>query len=99
MREVLFMNQYDVDSLLIRRSDLIAADMDGETVMMSVERGEYFGINGIGTKVWALLEKPISIAQITISICSEYEIDAITCQADIETFIKELFDSDLITLA
>jgi hypothetical protein len=87
------------DTLLIRNPDLIATDMDGDTVMMSIERGEYFGIGGVGSRVWALLAQPVSIAQITTSICAKYEVDAATCQTDMQKFAQELLQSGLVSRA
>ena len=87
------------DALLIRNPDLIATDMDGDTVMMSIERGTYFGIGGVGSRLWVLLAQPISMAQLTQTICSEYEVDAATCQADIAKFTQELLKNGLVSLA
>jgi len=35
-----------IKTVFVRNPDLIAADMDGDTVMMSIECGEYYGIGG-----------------------------------------------------
>jgi hypothetical protein len=77
--------------------DLIAADMDGDKVMMSIERGEYFGISGVGPRVWELLAAPISISKITQVICDEYEVDETTCLADMRTFVEELIKHGLVS--
>jgi len=77
-------------TLYVRHPDLVAADMDGETVMMSIERGEYFGIGGVGPRVWELLERPICLVDISAVICAEYEVDADTCRADIAAFVDQL---------
>lgn len=80
-----------------RNADLLAADMDGETVMMSIERGEYYGIGGVGTRVWELLAQPTSIAEIIRSICAEYEVDEAACRADMQAFVEKLVQNGLIT--
>lgn len=84
---------------LIRNPDLIATDMDGDTVMMSIERGEYFGIGGVGSRLWELLAQPVSIAQLSETICAEFEVDAATCQADVDKFAHELLQHGLVLLA
>lgn len=78
------------DTPLLRNPDLIATDMDGDTVMMSMERGEYFGIGGVGSFVWSLLENPVSLNDIVEAICAEFDVDETTCRGDMEHFIAEL---------
>jgi len=77
--------------------DLVATDMDGDTVMMSIERGEYFGIGGVGSRVWDLLAQPTTLAKITQAICAEYSVDEATCQADMQDFVAELIKNGLVS--
>ncbi len=81
---------------LVRDSDLISTDMDGDTVMMSIERGEYFGIGGVGPRVWALLESPTCVDAIVQVICREFDVDEATCQADMLQFASKLLEHGLI---
>lgn len=84
-------------TLLTRNPDLIATDMDGDLVMMSIERGEYFGVGGVGPRVWELLAQPASVAQLAETICAEYEVDATTCLPDMEAFAQALLQNGLVT--
>lgn len=93
------MSLLDSTVCFVRNADLIAADMDGDTVMMSIERGEYYGIGGVGSRVWGLLEQPISLNNIVATICAEFEVDKANCQADMESFIVELQRLGLIQTA
>ena len=86
-------------ALLVRHPDMIAAEMDGETVMMSIERGEYFGLGGVGSRVWELLDQPTTLAQLTQVICTEYEVDAATCRGDLQKFLADLLDNGLVAPA
>lgn len=85
--------------LVIRSPDLIAAGIDDDLVMMSVEQGQYYGITGVGSHVWELLADPISIERIIQSICHEYDIDEATCSADLIAFIEELMRMGLVLAA
>ena len=87
------------DTSVKRNPQLIAADMDGDTVMMSIESGEYFGLGGVGTRVWDLLAQPHTVAQLTQAICAEYEVDSATCEADIIRFLDELLANGLAVRA
>lgn len=93
------MTTLSFDKPVQRNPDLIATDMDGDTVMMSIERGEYFGIGGVGSRVWDLLESPVTLADIVISICAEFEVGGADCEADMQAFLQQLHEHDLIKQA
>ncbi|QQS53241.1 MAG: PqqD family protein [Candidatus Competibacteraceae bacterium] len=85
--------------LLTRNPNLVAADIDGDLVMMSVEQGEYFGITGVGSRVWKLLATPTTVADITRVICAEYAVEEAQCQADMQGFVEELIQLGLVSAA
>ena len=69
--------------------------MDDDTSMMSIERGEYCGVSGVGSRIWDLLEKPASLSQIKLTIRAEFEVGEETCQADGQRFIQELMNNGM----
>lgn len=84
---------------IIRHPDLVAAEMDGDLVMMSIERGEYFGVGGAGPRVWELLEQPVTLEQIAATLCAEFEVEAAVCRQDLLNFAQELLGLGLVRLA
>ena len=90
------MSPIDPATLIVRDPDMIAAEMDGDLVMMSIERGEYFGVGGVGTLAWELLEQPITVDQICAAVCEEFDVDAGTCRADLLGFANELLTLGLV---
>lgn len=84
------------DTPLIRDPDLVAADMDGDLVMMSIDNGEYYGVGGVGPRIWELLESPRTVEQITAAIVEEFEVEADTCREDMLGFIRQLLDMGLV---
>lgn len=79
-----------------RDPELVSTIMDGDTVMMDVERGEYFGLGGVGSRIWELLEFPVSIDHLTETICAEFEVDAAICRSDAERFLAELQQKGMV---
>lgn len=80
-----------------RSSEFIAADMDGDKVMMSLQHGNYFGlIGGVSSRVWDLLSEPIQLEDMINRITNEFEVDESTCCSDLEMFIEVLLKNDLI---
>ena len=84
------------DARFMRDPDLVAADMDGDLVMMSIDNGEYYGVGGVGPRVWELLESPRTVAQISAAIVEEFDVEADTCREDMLGFIRQLLDMGLV---
>lgn len=97
-KEAITMTSTTISSatLLQRNPDMVAANLDGDLVMMNEKLGRYYGISGVGARAWELLETPASIDDLVSAICKEYEIDADTCQQDIIRFAQDLMKVDLI---
>ncbi|MGB0712107.1 MAG: lasso peptide biosynthesis PqqD family chaperone [Gammaproteobacteria bacterium] len=90
------MASFDTDSLYIRNPDMIATDMDGDTVMMSIERGDYYGLADVASRVWEWLDEPLTCADIVKRVCAEYEVDEAVCSADVRAFMQQMLEHGLV---
>jgi hypothetical protein len=85
--------------VFIRNSEILSTEMDGEVVMMDVDQGFYFSLSsGVGATIWSLLENPVSTAQIIAGVCNEYNTTPDECRTDIEGFVVQLHEKQLISL-
>ena len=84
--------------LIVCNPDLVAVDMDGELVMLNIARGAYFGLDGVGPRVWALISHPITLEDLTTTICLEYDIDPATCRADLVALLADMHSAGVITV-
>jgi hypothetical protein len=82
---------------MIRRSDdPLSALVDGNVLMMSIERGQYFSLNGAGSRIWELLEHPTDAAAIVKRLTDEYEVTSDVCSPQVEAFLKRLRERGLL---
>lgn len=93
------MSKFDFSQKYQRNPDLVSTDMDGDTVMMSIERGEYFGLGGVGSTIYNLLETPITPHEIVNNICTEFYVDEDTCNKDVQNFMNDLLTHKIIVHA
>jgi Coenzyme PQQ synthesis protein D (PqqD) len=70
-----------------------------EAVMMSVAAGRYYGLNAVASRIWELLERPMTIGELCARLCEEFEVDAKTCEAEVLNFISELIDNGIVHAA
>jgi len=77
--------------------ELIWREMDDGTVIISPDGGQVRVLNEVGTLVWQLMDGQRTIADITNHIAQEYEISAVVAAADVENFLLELDERDILT--
>lgn len=81
---------------LKRNPDLVAAEMDGDIVMMSVETGSYFGLTGIAPQIWEALEAPQTFDDLLSKMLSLYEVEEEVLRADLTTFVADMQKNGLV---
>jgi hypothetical protein len=85
-------------SRLSQHPDILAHAVDDETVMMSLERDNYYGLDAIGSRVWGLLTEPRTLPEICETLMSEYDVDAATCRRDVTDFLRQLAEQGLVKI-
>ncbi len=78
------------DTMVTRSEEPVAVELDRSVVMMSVDQGMYFGLEGAGPRIWALLERPRSVRQLCEALMEEFAVDAEVCRREVHTFLREL---------
>ena len=84
-------------SVLFRRNpDLIGANIDDELVMMSVDRGQYYGLGGVGPRVWELIEQPSTLDELVERILEEFDVEPDVCERDMRKFLEQMQQLGLV---
>ena len=76
----------------------IAATVDREIVILSVERGSYYGLDDIGSEIWEKLANPTSIAAICDALAEKYQGDRATIERDVLALLEQMATEGLISV-
>jgi hypothetical protein len=88
------------DSTIISRSpSVLTAEVDGEIVMMSIEQGQYFGLDDIGSDIWKRLDSPCAFADLVDRLAADYDADRASIAADVRTLLESMAVQDVVRLA
>ncbi len=71
-------------------------DLDGESVLLHLGSGLYFGLDEVGTRIWNLLGEGRSLNEIEKSILTEYDVSAEEVQGDVRRLVEELTENGLL---
>jgi len=88
----------DMNIKISRDQNLSSAKMDGDTVMMSEEKGMYYGLNPMAGKIWDMLQNPISPDEIIARLLDEFEVEKNTCEKEVIKFLDKLDNNDLLVI-
>jgi hypothetical protein len=87
------------DATIVSRSpSVLTAEVDGEIVMMSIERGHYFGLDYIGSDIWKRIQPPCSFAALIDGLVGDYEADRATIITDVKNLLGHMVERDIVRL-
>mgnify|MGYP003587377125 CR=1 FL=1 len=86
----------DQNAEIVRNDEIIFTDMDRDMVMMSVEKGEYYGVNRVGRKIFEMLERPMTVSEICQALCVTFNVSEEQCLKDMAPFLKQMADKGII---
>lgn len=84
---------------IARHPDMLSAEIGGEAVMMSIEKGAYFGLNPVATRIWELIEQPRTEAELVAVLLDEYEVTAEQLASDVATFVADMIERGIAQAA
>jgi len=81
---------------LSRVQNLLSTELDQETVLMSIDAGAYYGLEGPARSIWEILETPLTFSALVDRLVKEYQVSPETCAADLERFLSEMVREGLL---
>ncbi len=83
------------DQVLKASQEAIGQEVRGETVILDLASEEYFSLDEVGTRVWQLIQEPISVGSLKNQLLEEFEVDESTLESDLRELIDVLVSEGL----
>jgi hypothetical protein len=90
------MTKLTINSIVVVADEVVSCDLDGETAILDVKDGIYYGLDPVGAKIWNLIQKPILLEEVIKIILDEYEVNKDQCTNDIFELMEELLGNRLV---
>ena len=88
----------NLETVINKNLEIDDTDLGGEKVMMNLDKGEYFMMNEVGSRIWEIISEPINVKEIISTLRNEYEVDEETCKDTVIEFLGRLDNADLISI-
>lgn len=77
---------------------VLVRELQGESVLLNLNSESYFGLDDVGTRMWAVLTGSPSLEAAYETLLSEYDVAPERLQADLRGFVERLAELGLIDL-
>ncbi len=93
------MTKLNLASIVCHIPNPVAADVAGETVLMSLERSRCYGLGGIGSEIWSKLVSPVRVADLIVEFSQLYEAPPGVIERDVLQMLTQLANEGLIKIS
>ena len=87
-----------LNTVVAQGKKTIVSNMNGETVMMSIDNGKYYNLGTIGGYIWEMIKTPSSIDKLISKLTNEFDIENSECQKEVIPFLEQLLNEKLIMI-
>ena len=92
------MASLNVSNTVKRCSGFVEAEVDGEILALNIDKGTCYGLDKVGSRVWALIAEPKRVSDVCKTLVSEYDVDDATCERQILDLLEDLRAEGMIEL-
>lgn len=93
------MSDLQAQTVIRRNPDLVSTDLDGEVVLMSIEQGNYYGLERTARRIWEMLEQPQALDALCVQLSREYDAPSEVIESDVKTFLGKMAKERIVTLS
>ena len=68
----------------------------GESVVLDMSSGKYYGLNSVGSAIWNLIQQPRTIRDLRDALVAEFEVDPQRCEEDLLAWLESMSDKELV---
>ena len=86
----------DDATLRLRDEGLNWREIDGEVVVLDVERSHYLNLNATGCVLWLMLAEGATERQLADKLIDEFDVTEQTARADVESFLTGCRENGLL---
>jgi len=89
---------FPADARIGQSPDALAAEVDGEIVLLNVATGFFHQLNGVGSYLWRQIADPRTIAELGARALLDFTADEAACRQEIRDFVQDLHGRGLVRI-
>ena len=85
-----------IDSIVSVAPEQLSCALGEESAILNLKNTVYYGLDPVGTRIWNLIQQPISVRELKGRLMDEYEVDADRCEGDLLSLLETMRNEGLI---
>jgi len=85
-------------SRIVVSKDQVSSDLAGETAILNLKNGVYYGLDPVGSRIWNLVQEPTTFAEIRDALLGHYDVEKVTLESDIRDLLNQLAQHGLVEI-
>ncbi|HVZ48211.1 MAG TPA: PqqD family protein [Gemmatimonadaceae bacterium] len=81
---------------LVVTKDQVSANVAGESVILGMRDGVYYGLDPVATRIWELLHTPTTLETVLGAITAEFDVSREQATNDLLAFANDLLAHGLV---
>jgi hypothetical protein len=77
-------------------ADVLVQELQGEAVLLNIQSGRYFGLDEVGTRMWAAITSAESLRAASEALLAEYEVTRERLEGDVRALVEKLVEYGLV---
>jgi hypothetical protein len=84
------------DSKLAVPEYVLARKAGDETVLLNLDNEHYYGLDGVGTRLWELVEAGTTFGEAVTALLADYDVERETLANDVTALVDDLQKHGLV---
>jgi O-acetyl-ADP-ribose deacetylase (regulator of RNase III) len=86
------------ESIVTVAKEQLTANIGEEFVILNMKNEVYYGLQGVGMRVWQLIQKPQRVADLREALLEEFDVEPARCECDLLELLTKLLAEGMIEL-
>lgn len=84
---------------VVARREVLSRALDGETVILDLGAGRYYGLNEVGSEAWELIVAGTTVGDLRRHLLARFDVEESTLTSDLAELLTELQQRALIDVS
>jgi hypothetical protein len=81
---------------IVAASSQVSSTISGDTVILDLESGTYFGTTAVGSEIWRFVQEPRTFADVVGMVVVRFSVSLEQAEQDTREFVEQLSEVGLI---
>lgn len=86
------------ETKIIQNQRIVSSELDGEIVMMSIEKGRYYRFDSVGSTIWSMTKNEVKVTEVVKNLIELYDVTYQKCEQEVIEFLEKLQKDELVNV-